>query len=86
MTGCSQRAIAGWEAGEPLKAERRRRFVEMQRLHTALSRIMRPESLARWLEEPVPAFEGSSPLQIIERGELDRLWEMIYDVRMGEAF
>jgi transcriptional regulator with XRE-family HTH domain len=86
MVGCSERTLASLEAGEPLRAERRRRFVEIQRLHAALSRVMRPESLAGWLDEAIPAFGGSTPLQVIERGEIDRIWEMIYDVRMGEAF
>jgi transcriptional regulator with XRE-family HTH domain len=86
MVGCSERTLASLEAGEPLRGERRRRFVEIRRLHAALSRIMRPESLAGWLDEAIPAFGGSTPLQVIERGEVDRIWEMIYDVRMGEAF
>lgn len=37
-----------------------------------------------WLETPNEAFEGSTPLQVIERGESDRLWRMIYFLRSGE--
>jgi hypothetical protein len=37
-----------------------------------------------WLETPNEAFDGSTPLQVIERGESDRLWRMIYFLRSGE--
>jgi hypothetical protein len=35
--------------------------------------------------EDIPnlAFEGSTPLQVVERGESDRLWRMIWELRMG---
>ena len=32
-----------------------------------------------------PAFESSTPLQVIERGESDRLWRMICEPRMGNS-
>ena len=42
------------------------------------------EEVASWLETPNEAFEGSTPLQVIERGESDRIWRMIYFLRSGE--
>jgi hypothetical protein len=36
------------------------------------------------LDTPNPAFEGSTPLQVIERGESDRLWRMIWEASDGE--
>ncbi len=41
--------------------------------------------LAAWLKAPNPAFGGSQPLQVIERGEIDRLWRMIYFLESGAA-
>ena len=38
-----------------------------------------------WLDTPNPAFEGSTPLQAIERGESDRLWRMIWELRIGNS-
>jgi hypothetical protein len=40
--------------------------------------------LPEWMERPNPAFEGSTPLQVVERGEIDRLWQMVYAVRTGQ--
>ena len=32
-----------------------------------------------------PSFEGSTPLQVIERGETDRLWRMIWQLGTGNS-
>ena len=45
---------------------------------------MKPETLGEWIKTPNDAFEGSTPLQVIERGEADRLWRMIYHLETGE--
>jgi hypothetical protein len=37
-----------------------------------------------WLKDPNPAFDGSTPLQVIERGETDRIWRMVYELESGE--
>jgi len=28
--------------------------------------------------------DGSTPLQVIERGETDRIWRMVYELESGE--
>ena len=33
---------------------------------------------------PQPAFDGSTPLQVVERGEMDRIWYMLYDLGSGQ--
>ncbi len=63
-----------------------RRLVELDRLTTALAEVIRVESLDRWLRTPNPAFDGLKPAEVIERGEGDRLWEMVYFLRSGVAF
>jgi hypothetical protein len=45
---------------------------------------MRKEHVRVWLEEPNPAFGGLKPLEAVERGEVDRLFETIYRVGSGE--
>jgi len=50
----------------------------------ALAEIMDADDIAGWMEEPTEAFRGSTPLQVVERGEIDRLWQMIYAVRSGQ--
>lgn len=53
-------------------------------LRVALAQIMDAGDIAGWMEEPNEAFGGSTPLQVVERGEIDRLWQMIYAVQSGQ--
>ncbi len=84
MTGFSLRAVAGWANGKTPSAPVRRAFTEMDRLLDSLSRLMKPKEVGRWLKEPNPAFDGSTPVQVIERGQIDRVWRMLYFVESGE--
>jgi DNA-binding transcriptional regulator YiaG len=86
VTGYSTRSIAGWEGGrQVLSDSARQKLVETDRLRAALAQIMPEEQLGDWLRAPNPAFEGQTPLQVIERGESDRLWRMIFQIDAGVA-
>jgi transcriptional regulator with XRE-family HTH domain len=85
MTGYSIRAIADWEAGKKLSAAARQKVVETERLRAELAQIVPPVELGEWLRTPNPAFEGQSPIQVIERGEADRIWRMIIQIESGVA-
>jgi hypothetical protein len=56
----------------------------MFRLFDALAEVVPVPQIGPWLDIPNPAFEGSTPIQVIERGDSDRLWRMIWELRMGE--
>jgi len=84
MTGFSVRSVAEWSGGKEPSAPAKRAFSEMDRLLDALSRLMQPKEVGKWLKEPNPAFDGSTPLQVIERGQSDRIWRMLYFVESGE--
>lgn len=84
MTGFSLRAVAGWANGKRPSAPVQRALTEMDRLLDGLARLMKPKEVGRWLKEPNAAFEGSTPAQVIERGQTDRIWRMLYFVESGE--
>ncbi|MBI5383311.1 MAG: DUF2384 domain-containing protein [Verrucomicrobia bacterium] len=84
LTGFSQRAVANWALGQKPSASTERRLAELKRLFAALAQLVAKEAIGPWLKEPNPAFDGSTPLQVIERGEADRLWRMIYELESGE--
>ncbi len=44
-------------------------MTELERLFEALSKLVDAKRIGTWLNRSNPAFEGSTPLQIIERGE-----------------
>ncbi len=58
--------------------------MEMDRLLDALTRVMQPTEVGQWLRSPNPAFDGSTPLQVVERGEVDRIWRMLFDLESGQ--
>ncbi len=84
MTGFSLRAVAGWSNGKTPSAPVKRALVEMDRLLDQLSRLMQPKDVGRWLKEPNPALDGSTPVQVIERGQTDRIWRLLYFLESGE--
>ena len=43
------------------------------------------DAIPAWLDTPNQAFDGLKPLEVIERGENDRLWNMIFYLESGVA-
>ena len=83
VVGFSERAIADWEANKPLSDVSLQRMREMVRLQHALANVMQEDFIGTWLNTPNDAFEGLKPLEVIERGEIDRVWRMIYQLEAG---
>ena len=85
LSGYSPRSVASWSKGVAATEPARRKFTELIRLFEALKDLMEdPRQVIAWVLEPNPAFDGSTPLQVIERGESDRLWKMIYALESGD--
>jgi hypothetical protein len=84
LTGFSPRSVAKWSQGELPSPKQAKALVEMDRLLDALTRIMPPAQVGSWLKSPNSAFDGSTPSQVVERGEMDRLWRMLYDLESGQ--
>jgi hypothetical protein len=84
LTGFSPRSVAKWSEGVPPSPKQEKALVEMDRLLDGLARVMQPEQVGRWLKSPNQAFDGSTPLQVVERGEIDRIWRMLHDLESGQ--
>jgi hypothetical protein len=61
----------------------RRRLTELRRIFEALSEVIEADTIGQWMTTPNDAFEGLKPLEVIERGEVDRIWQMIFLLRSG---
>jgi hypothetical protein len=85
LVGASRRTVATWLAGNPPNRANQRNVSEISRLFDELSEVVPASQIGPWLDTPNPAFEGSTPLQVIERGASDRLWRMIWELRMGNS-
>jgi len=84
LMGYSAKSIATLATSGQTNAKSERRIEEMTRLFNALSSVMKPEFIGQWLRTKNKNFEGAPPLQIIERGESDRVWRLIYQLETGE--
>jgi len=84
LLGRTERAVIAWESGQAdPQGLSQQRLRELERLAQALSRLFKKESLGEWFDTPNPAFGGLKPIEVIERGESDRLWQMIFELRAG---
>jgi len=58
--------------------------IQRKRITEALSKVIKNEAIEDWLNKANNAFEGRTPIELIESGEIDRLWRMIYFLESGE--
>jgi DNA-binding transcriptional regulator YiaG len=85
VTGASPRTVSYWNAGTAPQRSSAQKIKEVTRLFDALADIIKSGVIGKWLQEPNKQFDGSTPLQVIERGETDRLWRMIWQLREGNS-
>lgn len=79
----SVRSLATLEGGAPPTEAVARRLHELQRLTDALADVLHSAALGAWLQTPNAAFDGLKPVEVIQRGETDRIWSMIFWLRAG---
>ena len=84
LMSISERSLADYETNkkEPSDAVLRK-MRELERLVAELQKTIDPVFLRKWLMEPNSAFDKFKPIEVIERGESDRIWQMIYFIRSG---
>ena len=85
LAGFSERAITDFESGKKVSDALARRMKELVQLQKRLARVVKTSAIAAWLEKPNQAFDGLTPIEVVERGEIDRLYEMIYFLESGTA-
>jgi DNA-binding transcriptional regulator YiaG len=83
LMACSERALANWESGRPLPEIYKSRLGELQNLYNGLFEAVEPTTIGSWLTAPNHEFDGLKPLELIERGESFRIWQMIFRLKPG---
>ena len=83
LVSVSVRAIATVESKMEKVEKLQRNYVEVKRLCDSLAEVVDPATLGDWFDAPNNAFGGLKPIEVIERGEIDRLWEMFFRLRSG---
>jgi len=57
--------------------------IEIARLHGALVEILHVTSVDSWMETPNPSLDGFTPEDLVQRGEIDRIWRIIHRREAG---
>ncbi|HUB27148.1 MAG TPA: hypothetical protein VL992_17105 [Tepidisphaeraceae bacterium] len=84
LLGRTERAVVDWESGKAdPQGLSQQRFRELERLTEALRGLFKLEAIGEWFDTPNAAFGGLKPIEVIERGESDRLWNMVFELRAG---
>jgi len=86
LTGFSERKIADIEKGNKVATSTVRTVNEVGRLWNALAGLMDSDEIGPWLMRPCKALGDRRPLELVEHGEIDRIWQLVYRLGAGEAF
>jgi transcriptional regulator with XRE-family HTH domain len=79
----SLRTVSGLESGSAVPAQLRRNLVQVNRLCGALAEAMESSYVGRWLDEPNEMLAGLKPVEAVERGQIDLVWQVVEGLRSG---
>lgn len=66
-----------------MQTPNKNRLLDLHRVVDALAEVMSAGAIGEWISTPNGAFNLLKPLEVIERGEIDRIWRMIFVLRSG---
>lgn len=84
LLGVSTKTASMLRGGKTPTPQVARRLTELKRLLRALAEVVDEDFVAEWIETPNDVLGGLKPLEVIERGEVDRIWQIVYALRAGE--
>jgi hypothetical protein len=82
LLGTRDRRLGGRQAGERAGAPADQ---GARTFRDRLAEVVSSDAIPAWLDTPNEAFDGLKPLEVIGRGEIDRLWNMIFYLESGVA-
>jgi DNA-binding XRE family transcriptional regulator len=79
----SLRTLSGAESATAVPTQLRRRATQSARLCAALAEAMRPAFVGPWLDQPNDMLGALKPVEAIERGLFDLVWQVAEGLRSG---
>ena len=88
LIGVSAKTIERWEAKptRPARDEIRARMTQLHQIADLGAVVYTRERLADFLDAPLAEFDGLTPLQLIERGQADRVIEALASDYEGSGY
>lgn len=78
LAGVSERTLADWESGRKPSTSGARALRQLQSVVVACERVMKPEFVGKWLVTPNEALGGFKAIELIERGETERVLRVLF--------
>jgi hypothetical protein len=79
----SLRTLSGAESAPAVPPQMRRSATQIVRLCDALAEAMQPAFVGQWLDQPNEMLGGLKPVEAIERGQIDLVWQVVEGLRSG---
>jgi DNA-binding transcriptional regulator YiaG len=79
----SLRTVSAAESAPALPSPLRRSITQVNRLCAALAESMQGPFVGPWLDQPSKLLAGLKPVEAIERGQLDLVWQVVEGLRSG---
>lgn len=79
----SLRTLSGAESAAAVPAQLGRSVTQVVRLCDALAEAMQPAFVGQWLDQPNEMLGGLKPVEAIERGQIDLVWQVAEGLRTG---
>jgi DNA-binding XRE family transcriptional regulator len=79
----SLRTVSAAESEAVVPPQLRRSLTQVSRLCESLAEAMQPAFVGRWLDQPNDMLAGLKPVEAIERGQIDLVWQVVEGLRSG---
>ena len=79
----SLRTLSGAESTATVRPQVRRSVAQAVRLCDALGEAMQPAFVGQWLDQPNEMLGNLKPVEAIERGQIDLVWQVVEGLRSG---
>jgi hypothetical protein len=77
------RTVSASESAVVVPSQLRRSFTQTSRLCVALAEAMDASFVGHWLDQPNEMLAGLKPVEAIERGQIDLVWQVAEGLRSG---
>ncbi|HTV48762.1 MAG TPA: helix-turn-helix transcriptional regulator [Phycisphaerae bacterium] len=76
----SLRTVSGLESGSVATV---RNLIQVERLCSALAVAMKSSYVGHWLDKPNEMLGNLKPVEAVERGQIDLVWQVVEGLRSG---
>jgi DNA-binding transcriptional regulator YiaG len=79
----SLRTVSAAESAPAIPPPLRRNITQVNRLCAALAESMQAAFVGPWLDQPNELLAGLKPVEAVERGQVDLVWQVVEGLRTG---